>query len=255
VEHIGVGLGRAESQISILTDAGELLSERIRTERGRFVRVLGARPNARILIEASTESEWVARCLEELGHEVIVADPNYAPMYAQRSWRVKTDRRDAEALAHLRHHHRLDLWRCHFVRARRPLGPDHEHRRRRGVRGPGHLVRLDLGLSASRWRHARPAQARGLRDRAIGYRQLGGRLNCAELLRRAMNAQDAEAELCCNVALKVPPVSPTYRPNWAKAASRPWRSPAMELRPGVCHEALSWKVSVSVFMSAELKAA
>lgn len=37
--------------------------------------------------------------MEELGHEVIVADPNYAPMYAQRSRRVKTDRRDALALA------------------------------------------------------------------------------------------------------------------------------------------------------------
>src|SRR3989304_802090 len=49
--------------------------------------------------EASTESEWVARCLEELGHEVIVADPNYAPRYATRSRRVKTDRRDARALA------------------------------------------------------------------------------------------------------------------------------------------------------------
>jgi transposase len=62
------------------------------------VEVLGHRPRARILIEASTESEWVARCLEELGHEVIVADPNYAPMYASRSRRVKTDRRDAQAL-------------------------------------------------------------------------------------------------------------------------------------------------------------
>jgi hypothetical protein len=30
---------------------------------------------------------------------VVVADPNSAPMYAQRSRRVKTDRRDAEALA------------------------------------------------------------------------------------------------------------------------------------------------------------
>jgi hypothetical protein len=50
--------------------------------------VLGDRPRARVLIEASTESEWVARCLEELGHEVVVADPNYAPMYAQRSRRV-----------------------------------------------------------------------------------------------------------------------------------------------------------------------
>jgi len=45
-----------------------------------------------------TESEWVARCLEELGHEV-VADPNFAAMYATRSRRVKTDRRDAATLA------------------------------------------------------------------------------------------------------------------------------------------------------------
>ena len=43
---------------------------------------MGVRPPARILIEASTESEWVARCLEAQEHEVIVADPHYAPMYA-----------------------------------------------------------------------------------------------------------------------------------------------------------------------------
>jgi transposase len=41
----------------------------------------------------------VARHLESLGHAVIVADPNFAPMYATRSRRVKTDRRDARTLA------------------------------------------------------------------------------------------------------------------------------------------------------------
>jgi len=49
--------------------------------------------------EASTDSEWVARCVEGVGHEVIVADPNVAPMYATRTRKVKTDRRDARALA------------------------------------------------------------------------------------------------------------------------------------------------------------
>jgi hypothetical protein len=34
-------------------------------------------------------SEWVARCLETLGHEVIVADPNFAPMYAHRNRKIK----------------------------------------------------------------------------------------------------------------------------------------------------------------------
>ncbi len=38
-------------------------------------------------------------CLEGLGHEVIVADPNFAPMYATRHRKIKTDRRDARALA------------------------------------------------------------------------------------------------------------------------------------------------------------
>ena len=37
------------------------------------------------ILAASTESEWIALCLEPLGHAVIVAEPNYAPMYATRS--------------------------------------------------------------------------------------------------------------------------------------------------------------------------
>lgn len=37
--------------------------------------------------------------LEALGHEVIVADPTFAPMYATRRRGVKTDRRDARTLA------------------------------------------------------------------------------------------------------------------------------------------------------------
>jgi len=32
------------------------------------------------VIEASTDRGWAARCLEALGHEVIVADPKFAPM-------------------------------------------------------------------------------------------------------------------------------------------------------------------------------
>ena len=61
--------------------------------------LLGKWERAKVLLEASTESEWVARCLEELGHEVVVADPNFAAVYATRSRRVKTDKRDARTLA------------------------------------------------------------------------------------------------------------------------------------------------------------
>jgi transposase len=99
MDHIGIDVHKKESQLCILGAAGELSEPRIRTTPERFAAVLGDRPRARILLEASTESEWVARCLEQLGHEVIVADPNFAPLYAARSRKIKTDRRDARALA------------------------------------------------------------------------------------------------------------------------------------------------------------
>jgi transposase len=99
MDHIGMDAGMVSSHICELTEAGEVVERQMRTERRRLQEVFGSRPTARILIEASTESEWIACCLEELGHEVIVADPNFAPMYAHRSRRIKTDRRDAHALA------------------------------------------------------------------------------------------------------------------------------------------------------------
>jgi transposase len=99
MDHIGIDVHRKDSQVCILGEGGELREQRIHTTPERFAAVLGERPRARILLEASTESEWVARCLEQLGHEVIVADPNFAPMYATRTRTIKTDRRDARALA------------------------------------------------------------------------------------------------------------------------------------------------------------
>ena len=99
MRHIGIDVHKNQSQVCILEEGGERIEQRLITDRIRFAEIFGGDPRARISIEASTESEWVARCLEELGHEVIVADPNFAPMYATRSRRVKTDRRDARALA------------------------------------------------------------------------------------------------------------------------------------------------------------
>jgi transposase len=45
--------------------------------------VFGGRAQMQILIEASTESEWVALHLKSLGHDVIVAYPNYTPRERQ----------------------------------------------------------------------------------------------------------------------------------------------------------------------------
>ena len=98
MDTIGMDLHKRESQLCSLADTGEISERRIATTRERLTAVLGHRPPARILLEASTESEWVARHLESLGHDVIVADPNFAPMYATRRRGVKTDRRDARTL-------------------------------------------------------------------------------------------------------------------------------------------------------------
>ena len=100
MEYGAIDLHTRRSQIRILAeDETVVLDRRIDTTRAEFDRVFGGRPCMRILLESSTESEWVAQQLESLGHEVIVADPNYAPMYGSRSRKVKTDRRDVAALA------------------------------------------------------------------------------------------------------------------------------------------------------------
>ncbi len=80
MDHIGMDAGMVNSHICELREGGDVVERQIRTERKRLQDVFGSRPKARILIEASTESEWIACCLEELGHDVIVADPNFAPM-------------------------------------------------------------------------------------------------------------------------------------------------------------------------------
>jgi len=122
MDTIGLDLHKRESQLCVLAPDGTAREQRILTSHDRFTAVLGPLAPATVLLEASTESEWVARHLESLGLTVIVADPNFAPMYATRALRVKTDRRDARTLAEacrlgaFRRAHRLSDARRH-VRA------------------------------------------------------------------------------------------------------------------------------------------
>lgn len=132
MNYIGLDLGQTSSQICCLTSEGELIEKRIKTERESLKQFFSRMPRSKILLEASTISEWVARHLEELGHEVIVADPNFAPMYATRSKRIKTDKRDARALCEAC---RLGAYReIHRV-------SDHQKRRRQQITVRETLVR------------------------------------------------------------------------------------------------------------------
>jgi transposase len=88
------------SQIRIVDAEGVVLRDRrVVTTAERLVAVFADVGPVRVLLETGTESEWVAQTLEAAGHTVVVADPNYAPMYGELRRRVKTDRRDVAALA------------------------------------------------------------------------------------------------------------------------------------------------------------
>lgn len=87
------------SQIRIVDEHGAVLrDQRIVTSRERLVKAFEGLGPMRILLETGTESEWVAQALETAGHELVVADPNYAPMYGELTRKIKTDRRDVAAL-------------------------------------------------------------------------------------------------------------------------------------------------------------
>ncbi len=98
MEHVAIDLGRPNSVLAEFDSAGAKQWTRFRLEPAMLRRLFEGRPKCRVLIEASTDSEWVAQLLEGLGHEVVVADPNYAPMYGERNRKIKTDNRDAAAL-------------------------------------------------------------------------------------------------------------------------------------------------------------
>lgn len=100
MNYLGIDLHKKNSQICVLNDAGRIvLEQRTPTDAANLVDLLRSYLPGRVLIESSTLTEYIARALEFAGFEVLVVDPNFAPMYATRSSKVKTDKRDARTLA------------------------------------------------------------------------------------------------------------------------------------------------------------
>ncbi len=100
MEYGAIDLHARYSQIRIVDGEGRVLREgRVPTTAARLVTAFAGVGPVRILLETGTESEWVAQALEGAGYAVIVADPNFAPMYGDLRRTIKTDRRDVAALA------------------------------------------------------------------------------------------------------------------------------------------------------------
>jgi transposase len=98
----GLDLGDRYSYLCLIdTQSAEAIEEgRLRTSPEAIRRRSASEQPMRVAIEAGTHSPWVSRLLEELGHEVLVANPRRTRLiYASR--RKKTDRLDAESLARL----------------------------------------------------------------------------------------------------------------------------------------------------------
>jgi transposase len=138
MEYGAIDLHMRRSQVRIVAEDGRVvLDQRIETTRGALAAVWGPRAPMRILVEASTEAEWVAQALEGLGHTVIVGDPNYALMYGQRVRHIKTDKRDVAALA--------EACRLGIYRAVHRVSPA-QWRERQQQRVRQQLVRQRTGL-------------------------------------------------------------------------------------------------------------
>lgn len=89
-----------------ITHSCGLDAERQVVDRGRFATTSDAlrkafadRPPTRVVLEAGSQSSWISALLQDLGHEVQVADPRRIALIAKGH--RKTDRRDAEVLARL----------------------------------------------------------------------------------------------------------------------------------------------------------
>lgn len=97
---LGIDLGDKFSYVCALSGAGEVTSRfKLRSTPKAFEGRFSARPNSRVVIETGTHSPWVARLLEDCGHQVVVANARRVALISQNT--KKTDREDCEILARL----------------------------------------------------------------------------------------------------------------------------------------------------------
>ena len=98
MEHIAIDLGGMESQICVRSSDGTIIDE-LRTATRSLARYLRRRPKSRVILETSAEAFAVADQALECGHEVRVVPSTLARSLGVGSRRVKTDRKDAQALS------------------------------------------------------------------------------------------------------------------------------------------------------------
>jgi transposase len=97
---IGLDLGDRNSWYCVLDQSGHIVVEqRVSTTTKGIQEAFSKMPRSRIALEIGTHSPWISRLLNELGHEVIVANARKVRLIGES--RKKDDRLDAQTLARL----------------------------------------------------------------------------------------------------------------------------------------------------------
>lgn len=97
---VGIDLGDRHSYYSMIDERGEVVEQgRIATTAAALQKNFAGRGQMRIAIETGTHCLWVSRLLQEMGHEVIVADARRLALISRSQ--KKSDERDSELLARL----------------------------------------------------------------------------------------------------------------------------------------------------------
>ena len=97
---IGIDLGDKRHAICVLDNDGDIGEQRSITNHKESIRRLSRKyPKARMIMETGTHSPWISRMLQDLGHEVVVANARKLRMiYTNHR---KSDEADALILARI----------------------------------------------------------------------------------------------------------------------------------------------------------
>ena len=105
MRHCGIDVHAKTSELCELSEKGRVLRRRsFSTTQAGYRRLFGGTARMRVVMESGGSTPWIARLLEQLGHDVVVVNPRRLRLIAEST--LKSDRVDAEILARLS---RVDL--------------------------------------------------------------------------------------------------------------------------------------------------
>jgi len=232
VEHIAIDLGGRESQICVRRADGVIAEER-RVPTLALAQYLASRPAARVILETCAESFRIADAAHAQGHDVRIVPTTLVRALGVGARRLKTDRRDAQALSAASC--RLDLPSVHL-----PSAPARTRKTLCGTRAALVAARTQLVNTVRGWLRQQGAALRSgavesfpRRVRAAGLPALppaiDRQLDSIAHLTAQLAAADRElaalvdADPVCRRLMSVPGIGPVTAARFTAALDDPTR--------------------------------